>query len=186
MPAPMITARWRGLEDDGLDQLDITHQDDGLIVARGAVVGSRGAKPYGVFYRVNLDPAWTVREVAIGTTAGQGLHLLTDGNGRWSNGVGENLAQFDGCLDVDLAGTPFTNTLPIRRLQWAAGTRHELSMVYVPFDSFVPMVDRQIYTCETPGEAFLYEAADRTFSARITVDGNGLVTDYENLFTRIL
>lgn len=184
MKAP-LTARWKSLEGSGLDHLTLTFQDDGLIVARGAVIGDRGGAPYGVFYRLNLDPAWRVREVAIGTTAGQGLHLLSDGQGRWSNGVGENLAQFDGCMDVDLAGTPFTNTLPIRRMAWNTGDRAEFSMVYIPFDSFVPMLDAQIYTQQGPGR-FLYEAADRSFSAEIDVDADGLVTEYQNLFTRIL
>lgn len=186
MARPMLTARWRSLESEGLDHLNVTFQDDGLIVARGAVIGDRGGRPYGVFYRLNMDPAWRVREVAIGTTSGQGLHLLSDGQGRWSNGVGENLAQFDGCLDVDLAGTPFTNTLPIRRHAWNAGERAAFSMVYVPFDSFVPMLDRQVYTCREPGRTFLYEAGDRSFSARITVDADGLVTDYQNLFQRVM
>ncbi|MGQ4273485.1 putative glycolipid-binding domain-containing protein [Terrihabitans sp. B22-R8] len=185
LAARPLTARWRSLDGAGLDHVTITAQG-GTIVARGTVIGDRGGTPYGVFYRVDCDADWHVKEVAIGTAGGQGLHLLSDGAGHWSNGVGEHLAHLDGCVDVDLAGTPFTNTLPIRRRDWAAGERAEMRMVYIPFDSFVPVVDAQIYTCLEPGKRFLYEAADRSFSAELAVDGDGLVTDYPTLFSRIL
>jgi len=180
-----VTARWQSLEGPGLDHLTLSFEE-GRVVARGTVIGARGGMPYGVFYRVDCDDRWRVREVAIGTAGGQGLHLLSDGNGNWTNGVGEALERFRGCLDVDLAGTPFTNTLPIRRLAWQSGTRAELAMLYIPFDSFVPLVDAQVYTCIEPGRSFLYEAADRSFSAELTVDETGLVTEYPPLFTRIL
>ncbi|MDX6806712.1 putative glycolipid-binding domain-containing protein [Terrihabitans rhizophilus] len=180
-----LTARWRSLEGTGLDHVTLT-PGEGRVVARGTVIGERGGTPYGVFYRVDLDAEWRTREVAIGTAEGQGLHLLSDGAGHWSNGVGEHLAHLDGCVDVDLAGTPFTNTLPIMRHAWEQGERAEFRMLYIPFDSFVPSVDAQVYTCIERGRRFLYEAADRSFSAEIAVDADGLVTDYPPLFTRML
>jgi hypothetical protein len=179
-----LTARWQSLLGAGLDHVTLTAQN-GALVARGSAVGDRGGQPYGVFYRIDCDEAGHVRELAMGTTSGQGLHLISDGAGHWTNGVGEGLSHFEGCLDVDLAGTPFTNSLPIRRLNWDVGQRREFRMVYVPFDSFVPTVDGQVYTCLAP-DRFLYEAADRSFSAEISVDAQGLVTEYPTLFTRIL
>ncbi|MGA0533421.1 putative glycolipid-binding domain-containing protein [Hansschlegelia sp. KR7-227] len=184
-PARGLTARWRSLEGQGIDHVVITPEDR-RIVARGTVIGDRGGSPYGVYYRIDLDPAWRVRELALGTADGRGLHLLSDGDGHWSNGTGEPLTEFDGCLDVDLAGTPFTNTLPIRRRAWREGERIELRMVYVPFDSFRPVVDAQIYACLEPGRRFHYQAADRSFEATLLVDSDGLVTDYPSLFSRML
>jgi hypothetical protein len=58
-------------------------------------------------------------------------------------------------------------------------------MAYVPFDTFKPMVDGQIYRCLEAGRVYRYEAADRSFTADLTVDGDGLVTDYPGLFTRV-
>ena len=179
-----ITARWQSLLGTGLDHVTLTEQN-GTLVARGSCIGDRGGVPYGVFYRIDCDEAGHVRELAMGTTSAQGLHLISDGAGHWTNGVGEALAHFDGCMDVDLSGTPFTNSLPIRRLDWDIGQRRELRMVYVPFDTFVPVLDTQIYTC-LAADRFLYEAADRSFSAEILVDAQGLVTEYPSLFTRIL
>ena len=58
-------------------------------------------------------------------------------------------------------------------------------MVYVPFDSFEPVVDRQRYTCLTPARLYRYQAADRTFTADLPVDEDGLVLDYPTLFKRL-
>jgi hypothetical protein len=57
-------------------------------------------------------------------------------------------------------------------------------MVYIPFDTFRPTVDGQIYTCLEDGRLYRYEAADRSFTTELTVDEDGLVIDYPTLFHR--
>ncbi len=100
--------------------------------------------------------------------------------------AGDVLSGFDGCIDIDLAGTPFTNTLPIRRLGLTpeSGTV-QLDMLYVPFNSFRPLRDSQRYTCLKEDKLYRYAAADRTFTAELPVDEDGLVTDYPTLFQRL-
>ncbi len=73
---------------------------------------------------------------------------------------GTHRADLDGCIDIDLAGTPFTNTLPIRRLDGRLAEPTELRMLYVPFDTFEPLVDEQRYAELSP-RLYLYEAVDR-------------------------
>jgi hypothetical protein len=96
------------------------------------------------------------------------------------------LPQFDGCVDIDLYGSPFTNSLPIRRLELKpeAGTA-KLSMLYIPFDSFVPVRDDQRYTCITPEKLYRYAAEDRAFTVDLPVDADGLVIDYPTYFKRV-
>lgn len=120
------------------------------------------------------------------TVDGRGLRLLSDGEGRWRDEDGRPLPRFDGCIDIDLAGTPFTNTLPIRRLGLArqSGTAR-LTMLYVPFDTFEPVIDGQRYTCLVEDRLYRYEAEDRSFAADLPVDEDGLVTDYPSLFERL-
>src|SRR6202008_885295 len=105
---------------------------------------------------------------------GQRLSLASDGKGHWRDADGTALPAFDGCIDIDLAGTPFTNSLPIRRLGFspASGTA-SLTMLYVPFDSFVPCPDGQRYTCLQPAKLYRYEASDRSFTADLPVDEDG-------------
>jgi uncharacterized protein len=61
----------------------------------------------------------------------------------------------------------------------------ELKMLYVPFDTFKPIVDEQRYRCLARRSLYRYEAVDRSFSADLPVDPDGLVTDYPGMFERV-
>lgn len=183
------TVRWRPLEGEGLEHLTLTSTDttDGAVIrAVGVLIGNRGGTPYGVRYRIDCDESWQVRKFMVDTTDGRSLHLRSDYPGAWMTARGLALPQFDGCIDIDLAGTPFTNTLPIRRLglDRKAGTA-KLRMLYVPFDTFEPLVDGQHYTCLDDFRLYRYEAEDRSFAADLPVDEDGLVIDYPTLFQRL-
>jgi hypothetical protein len=114
------------------------------------------------------------------------LRLLSDGEGRWSDPLtGEHLPQLDGCIDVDIAATPFTNTLPIRRCPWTRGLSRTFSMAYVSVPELVASKQEQQYTCIEENEKFLYETLPPGFQAELTVDAHGLVVDYPGLFRRL-
>ncbi|WP_112807405.1 putative glycolipid-binding domain-containing protein [Ensifer sp.] len=181
------TVRWRPLEGEGLEHLTLTATADGAVIrAVGVLIGNRGGAPYGARYRIDCDAGWQVRKLMVDTTDGRSLHLRSDHPGRWATAAGAALPEFDGCIDIDLAGTPFTNTLPIRRLTLdrQAGTV-KLNMLYVPFDTFEPVVDGQHYTCLEDFRLYRYEAEDRSFAADLPVDEDGLVIDYPTLFQRL-
>ncbi len=178
-------ARWRPLEGEGLEHLNLAPSGRN-IHAESVVIGNRGGNAYGVRYSIDCDSTWRVLHFLIETTSGQKLELSSDGEGHWQTINGDSLPEFDGCIDIDLAGTPFTNSLPIRRLGLTpeSGTI-QLDMLYVPFDSFQPLRDRQRYSCLEEGRLYRYAAADRTFTADLPVDEDGLVTDYPTLFQRL-
>lgn len=184
-PLPLKTVRWRPLEGEGLEHLTIGPSEAG-IRASSVLVGERGGRPYGVRYTIDCNAAWTVMSFNIDTTDGQRLSLASNGKGHWRDAEGTHLSAFDGCIDIDLAGTPFTNTLPIRRLglKPADGTA-KLTMLYVPFDTFEPFPDGQNYTYLEEGRLYRYEAEDRSFAADLPVDEDGLVMDYPTLFKRL-
>jgi uncharacterized protein len=185
-PLRPLSARWRPVDAAGLEHLDLRPIDDGGIAVESVVIGGRGAVPYGCRYRLVLDRDWAVRRLDLETTEGRTLRLRADGRGVWTDGDGGRIAALDGCIDIDLAGSPFTNTLPIRR-DWlaAGGAAHSFRMAYVPFDTFTPVVDGQTYRCLKEDRLYRYEAADRSFTADLTVDDDGLVTDYPGLFARL-
>ena len=183
------TVRWRPLEGEGLEHLTLTQIDtaNGAVIrAVGVLIGNRGGTPYGVRYGIDCDAGWLVRKLMVDTTDGRSLHPRSDAPGQWATSGGTALPEFDGCIDIDLAGTPFTNTLPIRRLglDCKAG-KARLKMLYVPFDTFEPVVDGQHYTCFDDGRLYRYEAEDRSFAADLPVDEDGLVIDYPTLFQRL-
>ncbi|QRM56614.1 putative glycolipid-binding domain-containing protein [Sinorhizobium sp. BG8] len=184
-PLALRTVRWRPLEGEGLEHLTIRPVNGG-IRAEGVVIGSRDAAAYGVRYEIDCDETWYVRSFSIADTTGRRLELRSDGAGHWQRPDGTRHAGVDGCIDIDLSGSPFTNTLPIRRLALSpAHGRTRLTMLYVPFDTFEPFADVQWYTCLRPESRYLYEAGDGSFRTELPVDEDGLVTDYPTLCKRI-
>ena len=179
-----LTARWLPLAGEGMEHLTL-ERNDSRITATGVVSGRAGAEPFGAWYRLALDAAWQVRQLSVHLTDSRWLIATSRQAGKWLDGDGRPLKALDGCIDVDLACTPFTNTLPIRRLSWQPGMSRDFDMLYVDFAGLEMRRDRQRYTCLSPAR-FRYEGLDSDFSAEIAIDSDGLVTDYAGLFRRLL
>lgn len=179
-----LTVRWRPAEGDGLEHLTITSSGAGFR-AGSVLIGERGGQPYGMHYRIDCNAQWEVTSFLVENTHGQRLVLRSPKLGHWLDDAGQRVEDLTGCVDIDLSGTPFTNTLPIRRLSLNMDSGPvAFKMLYVPFESLQPVPDHQIYTCLTNGKLYRYAAADRTFTADLPVDDFGLVTDYPTLFKR--
>jgi uncharacterized protein len=178
------TVRWRPAKGKGLEHLEVRAEKN-AIVASSVVIGEYDGKPFGVRYKAICDRCWIVREIAFDTADGRRIRFTSDGRGRWRDGT-RRRPEFDGCIDIDLAGSPFTNTLPIRRVGLdVADGPVEFSMLWFPFDTFEPFVDRQRYTCLRSRSLYRFEVVDGTFSANLPLDKDGFVLDYPKLFKRV-
>jgi len=94
----------------------------------------------------------------------------------------------EGCLDVDISATPFTNTLPIRRLQLQLGESAEIQVVYLAVPEMQINCEPQRYTClevNPAGGVYKFESLTSVFVAKLPVDADGLVLDYPQLFARV-
>ena len=112
--------RWRPVEGVGLEHLTLRSTPDGLR-AEAVVIGDRGdGEPYGVSYAIDCGTDFAVTAVTIAATDGRRV-FLERRDGIWRDVFGEHLSAFDDCIDIDLQGSPFTNTLPIRRERWEIG-----------------------------------------------------------------
>src|SRR5260370_34739109 len=107
---------WRPWSKPGLEHLHLT-QDDAGIVANGVIIGVNH-QVFRLRYDISCDARWRVREVNVNLLDGRGpmIALLADGEGHSFSLSGEPGLSLYGCIDVDISATPFTNTLPIRRL----------------------------------------------------------------------
>ncbi len=123
--------RWAPAESVGAEHLSLRSTADG-VVAESVVVGARHGASYGLRYRVVCDTRWRVREAML-SLAGEDrhLHLRADGEGNWQDGDGHPIEGLRGCVDIDISATPFTNTLPIRRLGLAQNEAREILVAYV-------------------------------------------------------
>ena len=88
-----------------------------------------------------------------------------------------------GCHDVDLALTPATNTLPIRRLNLQVGSSESVVAAWVKFPDLTVQPLSQRYTRMTK-DTYRYES-NTGFSAEIVVDDLGLVASYPGGWERI-
>lgn len=175
--------RWQSDEGVGLEHLSLQYKDD-VIVAEGVVVGDCDSGPFGCSYRICCDARWRVRSVEVHAAGGESLVLTSDGHGNWRDGDGAAQASLSGCIDVDISATPFTNTLPIRRLGAQLSARTGITVVYIPVPSLEATRTEQAYT-PLAGSRYLYEGPIGAFQAELEVDPDGLVLRYPALFTRL-
>ena len=93
------------------------------------------------------------------------------------------LDRLAGALDVDIAATPFTNTLPIWRLGLGIGESADIVTAYIDVPALTVQSDPQRYT-RLDERSYRYESRDSGFARDITVDDAGFVVDYPGLFRR--
>lgn len=115
------------------------------------------------------------------------VELESDG-WRW-HVDGRHRPELDGVTDVDVAATPLTNAIPIRRLaHLRVGEEAVMDVVWIDVPSLQVHRVQQTYTRleQRDGlEAWRYE--DRDHGAfELTVDGDCIVVDYEGFATRVL
>ncbi|PSK63402.1 hypothetical protein B0E53_04683 [Micromonospora sp. MH33] len=88
-------------------------------------------------------------------------------------------------LDVDLGGSPLTNTLPVRRLNLARGPADQartITAAWVLLPSLAVLPAEQAYTSLGPGRV---RYASDSFTADLDVDPEGFVVRYPGLAERI-
>lgn len=170
--------------DVGLEHLLLTGNAADSVVL--GVDDQRG--PFRLAYRLAWDDAWRIRSagfVAASKGSTRLLELQTDGQGHWRDGRGASLDALDGCLDIDVWPTPFTNTFPIRRQLSAIGQRCEFRMAWVDGLDLSVKPQPQAYT-RLADRRYRFESLDGSgFQAELVVDEDGIVLDYPGLFRRV-
>lgn len=142
------------------------------------------------WFWVLLDRDWLTREVEVRAVSVDGervLHLVADDQRRWF-ADGAHRPELDGCLDVDVAATPLTNTFPIRRLDGlAVGERATSPTAWVDVPGLsVTRVDQTYRRLRPVAGRDIWEYSDPTHGAfSLTIDDEGLVVDYEGFAQRV-
>ena len=180
---------WRAWEEPGLGHLRLAVRDGGVI-ADGIVLGVAEGRPFRLAYEVRCDAYWRVRYARVGVPGEPPrTELLSDGEGNWATSDGRAVAYLEGCGYVDISETPYTNTLPIRRLGLAPGESADVSVAYFDGNELQPWPEPQRYTRLEEGDGggmYRFLSLDGGFTADLAVDSDGLVVDYPRLFKRVL
>lgn len=179
---------WEGLWQAPAASWERLHLQDGRADSQLRVAAADGQPPYQLEYRLEWDAGWCLRQAELRVEAERfqrSLVLLADGQGHWTLGDGGGLAELDGCLDIDIWPSPFTNTFPIRRLGLGDGQAAELNVVYIEAPQLKPRPMRQGYE-RRDARHYLYRNLEGSgFQALLEVDEHGLVLDYPTLFRRV-
>lgn len=178
---------WQGLDEPSLEYLDLTTDPEPR--ARGTIVAVWEGQPIRLQYEITCDPDWVVRHVEAHLETGSNhrrMFLHASSEGVWTDETGREVPELAGCSYVDIQATPFTNTLPIRRLQLAPGKTRDVRVAYVSIPSLeVSAADQRYSRLEDAGSPrYRYQSGD--FEAVLVVDDAGLVVDYERLWRRIM
>lgn len=175
---------WRQLVGMGAEHLVLSM--NGAIHADGMAVGEIRSTAYRIHYQIDCDAGWNVLGLRVEDLLSDSVLALTrTAENHWIDADGTSLDSLEGCIDVDLMFTPFTNTLPIRRLKLKPGEAREIAVVYIGLPGLQVSRFRQRYTCLASGDnagTYRYESLESGFTAELKVDADGLVVDYPNIF----
>lgn len=181
---------WKPVQEIGLEHLRLMEYPDG-IVADSIVLGQEPDKhPFRFWYQVRMDSNWQVQECLLhaGKDLEQTLHLYSDGQGNWTDATDQEYPTLTGCLDIDIRVSPFTNTLPIRRLKLEPEQSAEILVAYISAPDLEIRPMQQRYTCLSStdtGGLYRYESLESGFTRDLQVDALGLVLDYPGIWKRV-
>ena len=172
---------WAAVQWPGLEYVIALAGADGVRADSQLVMAEEG--PARVSYQLECDARWRFRALSISVTGPddeRALTLTAEPGGRWTVN-GEHRADLESCTDIDINVSPLTNTLPIRRLDWADGQAADLEVAYVSVPELTVESVHQRYTMLAAG-LFRYESG--SFRTELPVDEDGFVLDYPGIWTR--
>jgi uncharacterized protein len=182
-----IVAWERADEGRGVSIARRERLDDGWLFHGSEVLV--GDETLSCHFSVVVGTDWVTRRVEASTVsaAGEARRVLEAVDGRWTVD-GASRPDLDGCVDVDVAATPLTNTFPIRRLAGlAVGEEVTSGVAWVDVPALG--VTRVHQTYQRLGDAdglALWRYHDPLHGAFVlTVDEEGMVVDYEGFARRI-
>lgn len=174
-PADGYETRWTTWDGEHSERLTVRWENEAW-----TVTGDVGRER--VEYVIRLSPLWQVRQFLLfRDLPDPDLWLGTDGQGRWGEVNGAHRPELDGAHDLALDVTPFTLSLPIRRLPLHVGDSVELPVLAIDVETLA--IEPTVVTYHrTSDRTWRIHRGERTIE--VTVDEYGLVTDVEGSFRR--
>jgi uncharacterized protein len=174
-----MKVKWINWTQDATEDLVLSEKPEGIFVE--STIINHGEKPFTIKYSLTCELSWKVKTLNLELVeTKEKIKLDSDRYGNWSNASGI-IPRLHGAIDVDITATPFTNTLPIRRLKLGEKQHAEILVVYIKIPKLSVDIDLQRYTCLSKN-TFLFEQINSNFARKIETDKDGLVVTYPGLF----
>ena len=181
----VTTLVWRSKEHTSLENCTASITNASANVS-SVIIGVTDDKVFKVEYNLKINSHWETEYIEIKSIiegVSQSFSFHGNGKGLWQRN-GKLLPRFNGCIDVDVPLTPFTNTLPINRLKLQHHQQQQINVLYLDLLNNEMKPVTQKYT-RLSDSSYKYENVPNDFEAVIRVDDLGLVVDYPALFERI-
>ena len=175
---------WTGIEYHSLENCILTITDNGSAI-NSSIIGAYANELYRIEYRIRTNQYWETTFFEIKSQLHNTVEIIDfrkEGKERWYVN-GQPDTKFNGCIDIDISLTPFTNTLPINRLNLSEKEGEQITVLYVDVLGRKMMPVQQKYTRLSQTD-YKYENVPNDFESVIAVDDWGLVVKYPGLFER--
>jgi hypothetical protein len=169
---------WRRLDQPGHEAARIVFHKPFWQLTGSAVFAHEG-QPCRLEYLVVCDGGWKTSHARVIGWLGQRrirYELWADSERRWRMN-GTVSPEVAGCVDLDLAFSPSTNTIPIRRLGLALGEEAEVRAAWLGFPEFALEPLDQTYR-RTGLDSYLYQSAGGSFVTQLEVNPAGFIARY--------
>ncbi|SES79191.1 hypothetical protein SAMN05216389_102193 [Oceanobacillus limi] len=178
---------WNNDELFGCEYLTLKRTTENLVVQSTVIyVDEKTDNAHNLDYNVELDKHWLTKKLSINVDNIDRLELHTDREGNWFNSDGEIIGSLNGAIDIDISATPFSNSLPINRINWRINQIKYFHMVYISVPSLeIKKVPQSYHYIRKEGELRYFKYRCYDYETIISVDSNGLVVDYPNIFSRV-
>ncbi|HEY9102194.1 putative glycolipid-binding domain-containing protein [Chitinimonas sp.] len=169
---------WQRLDQPGMEHVTLLAGAEGYSL-QGTVLLVEDGMDAVLRYQLDCDHNWHTRRLLLeGELQGRPLARLLEVDAAqrwWLNG--EQQPQVAGCVDLDMAFSPVTNLLPVRRFGLGLGEHADLTAAWLRFPALGLAPLPQSYSCTGP-RGYRYESRAGAFTAELLVDEQGLVLDY--------
>jgi hypothetical protein len=183
------TAAWQHLDArSGFEVVYFRGLGDGYWID-GRTAAIESGQTWIVDYEISVDSRWATRAATVrglSTSGTRSTVLRATGEGQWTVD-GEAAPHLDGCLDVDLEASAFTNALPVRRLRLAHGESSRAPAAYVrALDVSVERLEQTYVRAadDCRRQRFEYSAPAFGFVCELVYDESGLLLDYPGIAVR--
>jgi hypothetical protein len=176
-PADGYEARWATWDGEHGETLSLAWDNEAW-----TAVGS--VERENVQYVIRLSPWWQVRQFILFRDLSEpDLWLGNDGRGRWGEINGAHRADLDGSHDISMGCTPFTHTLPIRRLPLDVGDRAHVSVLEVDVETLGIVPVAHVYERV---DLLRWHVTGGVTRIELEVDEFGVAIDIAGRFRRIV
>lgn len=168
---------WKRKDVEGAESTRVRTLESGDRQVMGTAVFAFEGVACRLDYDIRCTRDWRTKDTLVsGWIGDREIHIDIQRSleGDWTMN-GARVPQVKSCDDIDLNFSPSTNLLPIRRLELDVGTSANIRAAWLKFPELVLQPLEQTYT-RLGLNTFHYKSG--SFEADLTVDDDGLVTDY--------